>query len=126
MPGPHWHAYTWTGSGRPADAERRIPSSPVPPLDIPHYLRKPASMLAGTFPIPDTGDARAWLEKQLVEYPRGDWDLPAEAQMRYADDCLARGDDVVWAYYSAKGAYVSRALVTCPRSGEQCPAPPRG
>lgn len=123
----HWHAFSYTGYERPADQERIRPENPTPPLEIAHWLRKPARLVEATFLLGDeTTKAREWLEQQLAEYPRGDWDLPAEAQMRYAQDCLERGDDVVWGYYSAKGRYVSRALVCCPRAGEACPAPPRG
>lgn len=123
----HWHAYSWTGNGRPADSDRIVPSNATPPLEIAHWLRKPPTHVKATFMIgSESSKAQEWLEAQLDEYPRADHDLPREAQMRYAADCLRRGDDVVWGYYSAKGRYVSRALVTCTRAGEPCPAPPRG
>lgn len=123
----HWHAFVYTGHARPADSERINPVNPTPPLEIAHWLRKPERHVAATFVIgEETSKAREWLEAQLDEHPRGEGDLPREAQMDYALDCLRRGDDVVWGYYSAKGRYVSRALVACPRLGEACPAPPRG
>lgn len=126
MADQHWHAYIWTGHERPPDSDRIVPSNATPPLEIKHWLRKPPQHVKATFLIGDeTSKAHEWLEAQLDEYPRGERDLPREAQMDHSADCLRRGTDVVWGYYSAGKRYVSRALITCPRPGEKCPAPPR-
>lgn len=118
----HWHTYSWTGHERPADSERRNPANAVPPLDVAEWLRKPARNVVATHQIPDgAADAYGWLEAELKEYPRSPRDLPPGPQMDGARECLERGADVVWGYYSDKGRYVSRALIGCPREGLACP-----
>ncbi|MEV3859115.1 hypothetical protein AB0J38_32980 [Streptomyces sp. NPDC050095] len=119
----HWHAYEWVGHERPADSTRRDPSQPVPPLDIADWLRKPSRFVAETFHNPDdVPAASAWMRKGGEEHVAvTDESFSLDAQMRYVDDCLARGADVVWGYYSVNTRYVSRALVACPREGHRCP-----
>jgi hypothetical protein len=118
----HWHAYSYTGSQRPPDSERVNPSNPTPPLEIAHWLHKPARHVTATFNMSGgRDDAYKWLHEQLREQPRTERDLDADAQMAYAADCLHRRADVVWGYYSGRGRYVSRALVTCPPAGQECP-----
>jgi hypothetical protein len=122
----HWHAYTWTGHERPADSDRTNMASATPPLETAHWLRKSVKPEA-TWPIPEGAEeAYAWLRVQLDEHPRASHDLAPEPQLEYARDCLSRGADVVWGYYSDRGRYISRTLVVCPRPGERCPAPPAG
>lgn len=95
-----------------------------PPLETVEWLHKQVKPEA-TWPLPEGCDeAYAWLQGQLQEHPRNEWDVPPEAQLAYARDCINRGADVVWGYYSARSRYVSRTLVVCPRDGERCPAPP--
>ena len=120
----HWHAYSWTGHERPADSDRRNMASATPPLETAEWLRKQVKPEA-TWLLPEGGDeAYAWLQGQLQEHPRNNWDVPPEAQLAHARDCINRGADVVWGYYSARSRYVSRTLVVCPRGGANCPAPP--
>lgn len=118
----HYHAYAWTGHERPPDKERVVPENPTPPLEIAHWLKKPARHVVETYDV-DTGggDALKWLESELDEYARHERDLPRDAQLAHARDCIDRGADVVWGYYSGRGRYVSRALVACPPQGTACP-----
>jgi hypothetical protein len=118
----HWHAYSWTGHERPADRDRRIPANAVPPLEVAEWLLKPARNVVATHPVSGGAvDAYGWLEAELKEHPRSPRDLPPEVQLEHARECLGRGADVVWGYYSDKGRYVSRALVVCPPEGRACP-----
>lgn len=122
MSGLHWHAYTWNGRERPPDKARRDPALPLPPLNVGHWLLKPARFVLATYPAPDTNKvAYTWLRAELDAFPRGPGDLPAAAQLGYARDCLNRSTDVVWGYWSATGLYISRALITCPRPTIPCP-----
>ena len=122
MTGGHWHAYAWTGSDRPRDADRRDPTLPVPPLTISDWLHKSAVHLLATYGMPD-GQAAAhqWLAAELERYPRGPRDLPPAAQLAHTADLITRRTDVVWGYWSAHGRYISRALIVCPRAGAPCP-----
>ncbi|MFD5708752.1 hypothetical protein ACFWGV_21805, partial [Bacillus subtilis] len=117
MPDPsiHWHAFEWTGHERPADSERRNPQNRVPPLAIAEWLDKPASFVAQTYGPDEVDSAYAWLEGELKQHPRASHDIDADPLLEAVHDYLARGADVVWGYYSAKGRYVSRVLIACPR-----------
>lgn len=125
----HWHAFVYVGHERPADNLRMDPSQPYPPLEIKHWLRKPPRHFAEQFTNDDIGRKAAseWMHLGYEEYPsKDDEHFPAAARMKYVDDELRRGDDVVRAYYSRNGnRYVSRALVGCPKPGERCPGSSR-
>lgn len=115
----HWHAYTYTGSARPKDADARNPTAVAPPLVIAEWPAKPRHMLAGTFTTTET--ALGWLEQQLAETPPMSSALPAGTVLEYARARLQQTpSDVVTRYYTA-GSYVARDLVPC--TG-QCPDPP--
>ncbi|HEX5566679.1 MAG TPA: hypothetical protein VFY14_07075 [Streptomyces sp.] len=121
-PTAHWHAYAWTGHERPPDSDRTRPENPVPPLEIAHWLRKPARHVLATYGVDQADQALAWLRSELEKHPRPERDLPADVQMEYSADCLRRLDDVVWGYYAGSGRYISRALIACPRRGvDHCP-----
>ncbi|AXL89840.1 hypothetical protein C4J65_17195 [Streptomyces sp. CB09001] len=125
MSGLHWHAYAWNGRERPPDNDRRKPALPLPPMDVGHWLLKPARLRLATYPAPDTGqDAYGWLRAELDAFPRSPRDLPATVQLAYARGCLDRATDVVWGYWSATGLYIARALITCPRADIPCPLRP--
>jgi hypothetical protein len=122
----HWHGYAWVGHERPSDNTRLDPSQPVPPLEIAHWLRKPSRHVAQTFRnTPDgVSEAAQWMRDGGTEQPyASEESFPLDRRMTYVDDCLRRGADVVWGYYSQKARYVSRSLVACPRpsSGQACP-----
>lgn len=121
----HWHAYAWTGHERPPESDRINPQSETPPLEIAHWLRKtPRAMRGGT--LHDVEAACDWLKGEITEHPkppRSQDNRPAdEVALEYARDCLERGTDVVWGYWSQQMRYVSRALITCPREGYACPS----
>jgi hypothetical protein len=78
-------------------------------------------MRRGTFT--DSKKALDWMKEELKATPPMPSDLPVEAQVRYAWDCLDRSTDAYVGYYTASG-FMVRALLTCPRDGEQCPEPP--
>lgn len=120
----HWHAYAWTGHERPADNIRNDPSQGTPPLEIAHWLRKPARYVVETFDNTTDGveAASKWMRAggDENEYASEE-SFPLDERMTYVDDDLRRGGDAVWGYYSKQGRYVSRALVACPRAGAPCP-----
>lgn len=120
----HWHAFAWVGHERPGDSARTDPSQPVPPLEIAHWLRKPARHVAETFRN-EPGQVEAayrWMRKGGVEHPYLSEDsFPLDRRMTYVEDDLSRGSDAVWGYWSKTSRYVSRALVACPREGQPCP-----
>ncbi|MFI6524986.1 hypothetical protein [Streptomyces uncialis] len=120
----HWHAYEWTGHERPHDSVRIDPSNGTPPLEISHWLRKPARHVVHTFDNSEDGVSRAsgWMRKGGEENPALDEAaFGLDARMTYVDDELRRGADSLWGYYSGRGRYVSRALIACPRGGTPCP-----
>jgi hypothetical protein len=117
----HWHAYSYTGTARPKDADARDPLSATPPLTLSEWGRKPRQMIAGTFLSP--ADALEWLRQQLAATPPLPTDLPAETMLAYAGRRLARHPrDFVTRYYTAS-AYVVRDLMSCD-GGANCPATP--
>lgn len=120
----HWHAFAWVGHERPADNIRNDVSQPTPPLEIAHWLRKPARFVAETFDNTTDGieAASKWMRAGGDEHVyASDESFSLDQRMAYVDDDLARGADVVWGYYSKNSRYVSRALVACPRAGIPCP-----
>lgn len=118
----HWHAYAWTGHERPPDSERVRPENPHPPLEIAHWLRKPARHVVATYGVDQAEAALEWLRTELAAHPRPQRDLPADVQMAYTEEEVRRGDDVVWGYYSKGRRYVARVLIACPRRGvDRCP-----
>ncbi|NJP42643.1 hypothetical protein [Actinacidiphila epipremni] len=115
----HWHAYTYTGPGRPRDADARDPAVAAPPLVIAEWPDKPRSMLVGQFA--DREAAASWLEQEVARTPPMPTALPAESLVAYARTRLAQDPaDVVTRYYTAS-SYVCRDLVLC--TG-RCPASP--
>ncbi|WP_329176743.1 hypothetical protein [Streptomyces sp. NBC_01477] len=118
----HWHAYSYTGHARPPDSEARDPHSAAPPLVVAEWLRKPRSMLVGTFADPD--DAVAWLAHQLADTPPMATSLPVRAALAYARDRLTqKPGDQVTRYYTST-AYVVRDLIRCTGQAGTCPGPP--
>jgi hypothetical protein len=93
----------------------------APPLLVADWVRKPRSMLVGTFT--DVDSALAWLEREMRASPPTEHGVPVETVLRYARARLGEepGDQVT-RYYTA-GGYVCRDLVRCPPQGP-CPDPP--
>ncbi|MGW2542660.1 hypothetical protein ACWC5I_17720 [Kitasatospora sp. NPDC001574] len=132
-PGLHWHCYTWVGGRRPEDTERRPPAfqngarsvwhSPAPPLEVMHWLAKPASQIGHT--TDDPADALAWLGKQLAEAPALDTDLSPALRLKHADAFLRTyPHDVVWNYWTPGRQLRATAAVSCPRIHSPTSEPP--
>lgn len=120
----HWHAYSYNGRSYSDAMIRRgeVPAN-YPPIEIVHWLRRPANEAVETFR--DIEKAASWLEGELTQNPAMDEDhFPVEERLRYSRETLAQeaGNDVVYGYYSKSQQYVSRALIACPRErGDSCP-----
>lgn len=119
----HWHAFSYTGHGRPRDSQARDPESATPPIELDRWFAKPRSMMDATFTT--AAAAADWLERELKESPPPASALPVETHMRSARAALDRGADAYVGYYTAHGRFLVRALLACPRRGLRCPAPPR-
>ncbi|MFF2039420.1 hypothetical protein ACFVVX_03245 [Kitasatospora sp. NPDC058170] len=124
-PGLHWHSYSWVGSKRPDDAERRPPevqngvrpvwSSPVPPLEVMHWLAKSATLIRLT--TNDPAEAMEWLGKQLADSPAPETDLDPVVRLDHAREFLGTfPHDVVWTYWTPGQQLRSVATISCPRT----------
>ncbi|MFF4168638.1 hypothetical protein [Streptomyces sp. NPDC001744] len=137
----HWHAYAYTGR-KHSDADIRRGTAPVnyPPIEIAHWLRRPATHVADTFAYGPEGVDRAvaWLEGELTQNPPLDEEHHpvferlegGRRSLMATTTILATGDtptvqrarDAVYGYWSKTGQYVSRAVIACPRgAGDVCP-----
>jgi hypothetical protein len=119
----HWHAFGWTGPERPSDRRARDLESPTPPHEVSLWFRKPATLRADTFTA--AAPAYAWLEAELAAAPPPPRATPVRAHLATAGDRLARDADVYVGYWTARGSFLVRTLLTCPRPGVPCPDPPR-
>lgn len=78
------------------------------------------------------GDAYAWLEATVREYPPVSTYLPPDELLAAARQRLDSGGEVEWFYYSACRLYLTRTLNICPGPGALdprwphtgCPQPP--
>ncbi|WP_380285420.1 hypothetical protein [Kitasatospora purpeofusca] len=124
-PALHWHCYAWAGSKRPEDGDRRPPelqngrrpvwSSPVPPLEVMHWLAKPAERIGLT--TDDPASALDWLGKRLADAPALDTDLSPALRLDHARNSLSTyPHDVVWTYWTPARQLRSVATVSCPRT----------
>jgi hypothetical protein len=138
----HWHCYRWTGERRTYDDEsaRRPPhlvvhnispqewrqiaaaspafmASDVPPLEVPHWLLRPARMIKATFQEPEK--ASAWHQDQVTDLTPSfmtDHDKnPTRQVQRFAtaDDRLSWGGDVVGGWYLRGTGFASIQIVAC-------------
>lgn len=117
----HHHGYVWLGSGhelakdgprRPAHGEFAV--SRVPPLELAHWLLKPASFVEGTWR--DPGEAAAWWGGRvrahadaLLPHDRQRVAARAEAAVR----AVAGGEDVAGGWWLAGGRFLSVCLIGC-------------
>ena len=133
----HFHAYSYRGSGeaiKSFDSGARSPGGPdfassvVPPEATNAWLAKPTRMLRGTFD--DPAGAVEWLRAQHAEVEPSIWHKELNTQAPSVDtmaetaaDTLARGNDVVWAWWLIGGNFVDLTVVCCPnRDGDhRCP-----
>ncbi|MEV7213982.1 hypothetical protein AB0O31_12920 [Kitasatospora cineracea] len=124
-PGLHWHGYAWTGGRRPDDRERRPPEpqnglrptwpSPVPPLEVMHWLAKPADHIRLT--TDDPAEVLHWLGRQLADAPALETDLPPAVRLAHARTFLDTfPHDTIWTYWTPGQQLRSVAAVSCPRT----------
>ncbi|MFD7259288.1 hypothetical protein [Streptomyces sp. NPDC059874] len=120
----HWHAFAYTGRSYPDALIRRreVPAN-YPPIEIKHWLDRPASQVVDTFR--DIESAVSWLEGELTQNPAADEEhFSVVDRLEYSRETLGlkAGNDVVYGYYSKAQQYVSRALIACPRGETRsCP-----
>lgn len=113
--GLHWHGYSWSGSGASyaKDAERRDPSSDLPPRVVREWLGKPRQAERPAFRTPE--DAVAWArgEWERCGLPVGeDADIPDETRWGMARHHLECGLDLMWGEWAYGGSsFVSLAVV---------------
>ncbi|MER7794293.1 hypothetical protein [Streptomyces sp. NPDC097640] len=154
----HWHCYRWSGERRTYDDEsaRRPPhlvvqdisprewrqiaaaspafmASEVPPLEVPHWLLRPARMVKATFQDPEK--AAAWYRDQVTELAPSfmtdhDKDPTRRAQrFAVAEDRLGWGGDVVGGWYLRGTGFASVQLVACSANRTRptipCPVTPQ-
>ncbi|MFI0734543.1 hypothetical protein ACH4S9_36955 [Streptomyces sp. NPDC021225] len=157
MTASHWHCYRWTGERRTYDDEstRRPPhlvvhdvspqewrqiasaspafmASEVPPLEVPHWLLRPARMIKATFGEPEK--AAVWYQDQVTDLTPAfmtDHDKnPARQTERFAaaGDRLGWGGDVVGGWYLRGTGFASVHVVACSanriRPAIPCPISP--
>lgn len=119
----HWHAYAHTGRAC-TDSQIRRGQAPAtyPPFELRNWLtRQPETTFT------DPGTAAKWLRVQAEEHPPTDAAVfTVDTRLRYVHATLAQeiGADVVWGYYTPGRAFVSRALIVCPRPLSPAGPPP--
>ncbi|MCM3807064.1 hypothetical protein ND808_14435 [Streptomyces sp. DR7-3] len=92
-------------------------ASEVPPLEVPHWLLRPARMIKATFEAPDR--ASAWYKRQVSEVSPAfaahhDKDSCRQAEwFANADGRLRWGGDVVGGWYLRGTGFVSVQVVAC-------------
>ncbi|MGW5675155.1 hypothetical protein ACWEV4_08730 [Streptomyces sp. NPDC003860] len=118
----HHHGYTWLGSGFDLhqDGPRRavhptFATNPLPPLEVAHWLLKPAAFVRGTWS--DPREAAEWFASHVrahsdsfterAERFRADDRIPAIAEQ------AAEGADVVGGWWLTGQRFLSVTLVAC-------------
>lgn len=120
--GRHHHGYLWIGSGfdigkdgprRPAHPEFR--STSIMPLELAHWLLKPATFVRGTFH--EGGKAQAWFAEQTQEHAGS---FSSEHEREALDDRIAvvdqavdGGQDVAGGWYLAGQRFLAVHLIAC-------------
>ena len=120
----HHHGYTWLGSGHDLlkDGPRRtlhpeFTSSKVVPLELAHWLLKPASFVRGTWT--DPAQAADWFGGRAREYAccfaSGHDRAPGtlSARVRRAAGAVAAGEDVAGGWYLTGQRFLSVCLIAC-------------
>lgn len=124
----HYHAYTWTGDAAEYRRRHRYEShidqtgfaaSPIPPIKMCWWLRKPAHLIAGTWDMPWA--AADWLADQYraiadqIAAPT----IWTEEMRPHATHDLEVGRDVTWHWNLVDGRRVfASAVVCCPNAWE--------
>lgn len=107
----HWHAFAWSGSEVPPDAQCRDPHAPVMPRELAAWFDKPVSLRRGTHTKPDS--AYVWLSDELARLMPGDQLAPV---LTHSMLHLLQRQDAYVGFYS-RGRLHIRCLLTCPRTG---------
>ena len=138
----HWHCYRWSGERRTYDDEsaRRPPhliahnlpphewkqiaatshafmASDVPPLEVAHWLLRPARTIKATFQEPQK--ASAWYRDQVTEltptFMTHHDKNPTRQAERFAaaEDRLSWGGDVVGGWYLRGTGFASIQVLAC-------------
>ncbi|MDT0548018.1 hypothetical protein [Streptomyces lonegramiae] len=100
-----------------ASASPAFMASEVPPLEVPHWLLRPARMIKATFQEPEK--AAAWYRAQVTDLTPAfmtDHDKnPTRQAERFtaADDRLSWGGDVVGGWYLRGTGFASVQVVAC-------------
>lgn len=129
----HHHGYTWLGSAHELlkDGPRRPPhpefrSSKVAPLELAHWLLKPASFIQGTWT--DPRQAAEWFGAQARDAAASfvsehDRDTVGRAAHR-----VASGEDTVGGWYLTGQRFLSVCLIACSphRMRPEIPCPQAG
>lgn len=137
----HWHGYgPWIGTrdeyskeylripGASPDDEqtRTFLANRIPPVMTGHALLRVAQTSPDRTWI-NASSAIDWLKKTYADHPPlGDY-LPLEARVRYDEEFLPLGMDVIWAYYKRSTELISYSVICCPHRGFPdipCPLPP--
>ncbi|MCH0542893.1 hypothetical protein I3F58_25710 [Streptomyces sp. MUM 203J] len=118
----HHHGYAWLGSGlhQVRDGVRRaghpeFATSPVPPLELAHWLLRPAPFVRGTWDDPE--QAAEWFGRQVR--PHRDVLADAhdrevlEARLAAVSDSAAGGEDVAGGWWLSGQRYLGVYLVGC-------------
>ncbi|MFD9905207.1 hypothetical protein [Streptomyces sp. NPDC059063] len=112
--GRHHHGYVWVGNAAalvPQDPRRAghpdFAASPVPPLELAHWLLKSGSFVRGTFTAPE--EATAWVDAAARPYV-GEL-LPA--QLASAGAAVVGGEDFAGGWYVSGQRFLAVHLVAC-------------
>lgn len=118
----HHHGYVWLGDGltmgkdgprRPAHPEFR--SATVMPLELAHWLLKPASFVKGTFQDPD--GATDWFGAQAWEHAgafTSDHDREVlDDRIKAAAADIEGGQDVVGGWWLKGQRFLAVHLIAC-------------
>ncbi|MDT0542265.1 hypothetical protein [Streptomyces lonegramiae] len=134
----HHHGYTWLGSARDLlkDGPRRpihpeYKATRTVPLELAHWLLKPATFIQGTWT--DPAQAAEWFAALTREHTASfasDHDRDSEtlsAQFQRIAKALAAGEDIVGGWYLTGQRFLSVCLIACSphRLRPEIPCPQR-
>ncbi|GAA4909161.1 hypothetical protein ACFPM3_12065 [Streptomyces coeruleoprunus] len=118
----HHHGYLWLGTGlhQVKDGIRRaghpdFATSPVPPLELAHWLLKPPAFVRGTWHDPK--EAAAWFGEQVRPHTeafvcRHDHEALGD-RIAQAADSAAGGEDVSGGWWLTRQRYLGVYLIAC-------------
>ncbi|WP_171162122.1 ATP-binding protein [Streptomyces sp. I05A-00742] len=126
-PPPHWHAFHWSGPGRPTRAEELDVESGKPPAvnaASRTWLAKPPSLRDGH--LPDAASCLDWLERKLGDDPPVSR-VPPGRITEYARGELTSGTRKLPLEWPTRdGRVVRLMLLACPSRSRAFPCPGTG